>query len=107
MSVPYWRGRAMKVVYTDNVFGNSLIEEERYKEAGYEYVEAAAYDEETLKKECRDADAVVCCYAQITEGVIQAMENCKVIVKAGMGVNNINIPAASAKGIMVANVQKY
>lgn len=97
----------MKVVYTDNVFGNSLIEEERYKEAGYEYVEASAYDEETLKKECRDADAVVCCYAQITEGVIQAMENCKVVVKAGMGVNNINIPAASAKGIMVANVQKY
>lgn len=96
-----------KVVYTDNVYGNSIIEEQRYSEAGYEYVEASDIHEEILKKECRDADAVVCAYGEITGAVISGMERCKVIVKAGMGVNNIDIPAASARKIMVANVQKY
>jgi len=50
-----------KIVYTDNVFGNNVIEKERYKDVGFNYVEATAFDEESLKKECADADAVVCC----------------------------------------------
>lgn len=70
-------------------------------------MEASDFDEDTLKKECADADAVVCCYAKITSSVIDAMKKCKVIVKAGMGVNNIDISAATEHGIMVANVQKY
>ena len=77
-----------KIVYTDNVFGNNLIEKRRYKDVAFKYVEASDFDEDTLKKECADADAVVCCYAKITSSVIDAMKKCKVIVKAGMGVNN-------------------
>ena len=96
-----------KIVYTDNVFGNNLIEKRRYKDVAFKYVEASDFDEDTLKKECADADAVVCCYAKITSSVIDAMKRCKVIVKAGMGVNNIDISAATEHGIMVANVQKY
>ena len=95
-----------KIVYTDNVFGNNLIEKRRYKDVAFKYVEASDFDEDTLKKECADADAVVCCYAKITSSVIDAMKKCKVIVKAGMGVNNIDISAATEHGIMVANVQK-
>lgn len=97
----------IKVIYTDNVFGDSSIESSRYSEMGYQYIEATDFDEATLIKECADANAVVCCYAKINSNVIEAMNNCKVIVKAGMGVNNIDIETASEKGIMVANVQKY
>lgn len=98
----------MKVVYTDNVFGDSQIEETRYHAAGFTYVEASSSDEASLIRECAQADAVVCCYAKITPNLIQSLpSHCKVIVKAGMGVNNIDIPAATAHGIMVANVQKY
>lgn len=96
----------MKVVYTDNVFGDAAIEESRYQAAGLTYAEASGTDAATLIRQCADADAVVCCYAKITPEVIQALR-AKVIVKAGMGVNNIDIPTASARGIMVANVQKY
>lgn len=98
----------MKVVYTDNVFGDSCIEETRYKTAGIIYREASSPDEDALIRECADADAIVCCYAQMTSNIIQSLPaQCKVIVKAGMGVNNIDIPAATTRGIMVANVQKY
>lgn len=39
-----------KIVYTDNVFGNNLIEKRRYKDVAFKYVEASDFDEDTLKK---------------------------------------------------------
>lgn len=51
--------------------------------------------------------AVMVSFAEITRPVIEAMENCKVIIRCGMGVNNVDIPAATEKKIPVANVQKY
>ena len=40
---------------------------------------------------------------QVTEEVIDAATNLKVIGRAGVGVDNINIPAATARGIVVVN----
>ena len=40
---------------------------------------------------------------QVTEEVIEAATNLKVIGRAGVGVDNINIPAATARGIVVVN----
>lgn len=40
---------------------------------------------------------------QVTEEVIAAAHNLKVIGRAGVGVDNINIPAATARGIVVCN----
>ncbi|MDO4281660.1 MAG: phosphoglycerate dehydrogenase [Peptococcaceae bacterium] len=40
---------------------------------------------------------------QVTEEVIAAAKNLKVIGRAGVGVDNINIPAATARGIVVVN----
>lgn len=98
----------MKIIYADNVFGDALIEETRYREKGFTYVEASSIEEDALIQACADASAVVTCYAQITPRLIQALpKQCRLIIKAGMGVNNINIPAATKRGIMVANVQKY
>ncbi|NQV55342.1 MAG: phosphoglycerate dehydrogenase, partial [Rhodospirillales bacterium] len=40
---------------------------------------------------------------KVTAEIIAAAENLKVIGRAGIGVDNIDIPAASAKGIVVMN----
>ena len=40
---------------------------------------------------------------QVTEEVIAAATNLKVIGRAGVGVDNINIPAATARGIVIVN----
>ena len=40
---------------------------------------------------------------QVTEEVINAATKLKVIGRAGVGVDNINIPAATARGIVVCN----
>ena len=40
---------------------------------------------------------------QVTKEVIDAAKNLKVIGRAGVGVDNIDIPAATARGIVVLN----
>lgn len=96
-----------KVVYTDNIYRDNELECQRFAQAGYDFSVASGHDEATLILECADADAVMVSFAEINANVIAAMNKCKVIIRCGMGVNNVDIPAATAKGIMVANVQKY
>ena len=96
-----------KVVYTDNIYRDNELERKRFAQAGYDFSVASGHDEATLIRECADADAVMVSFAEINANVITALNKCKVIIRCGMGVNNVDIPAATAKGIMVANVQKY
>jgi D-3-phosphoglycerate dehydrogenase / 2-oxoglutarate reductase len=65
---------------------------------------AAAAD---IIEAARDADAIVVCYAQITAAIIGALERCKVIGRTGLGVDNIDVPAAAARGIVVTYVPDY
>ena len=96
-----------KVVYTDNIYKDNEIEYRRFAEAGYDFSVATFHDKETLKKECADADAVMLSFIEMDEELINSLQKCKVIVRCGMGFNNVDIPAATKRGIMVANVQKY
>jgi D-3-phosphoglycerate dehydrogenase len=55
----------------------------------------------------RDADAIIVCYAQITAEIINQLTKCKVIGRTGLGVDNIDIPAAAARKITVTYVPDY
>lgn len=55
----------------------------------------------------KDCDAVIIQFAKITKEVIDAMEHCKVIARYAIGVDVIDVDAATAKGIYVANVPDY
>lgn len=53
------------------------------------------------------ADLLLMCYTPITARVIAAAEKLKGIVKYGVGIDAIDIPAAMARGIPVVNVPEY
>lgn len=55
----------------------------------------------------RDADGVLVTYAQLAAPLIGALERCKVISRFGIGVDNIDLPAARAKDICVTYVPDY
>ena len=58
-----------------------------------------------LKKAIKDADAhIIRSGTQVTADIVEAAEKLKVICRAGVGVDNIDIDAATQKGIVVMNV---
>ena len=97
----------MKVVITDHRFPDVEQERRAVEAAGGKLVVAQTVDEQELTQLCKDADGVLTVRAPITKRVIGAMERCRIIVRYGIGVDSIDIPAASARGIMVANVPDY
>ncbi|MCP5087241.1 MAG: C-terminal binding protein [Rhodobacteraceae bacterium] len=53
------------------------------------------------------ADALMVTYGKITSEVIAGLKNCKVIGRMGLGVDNIDIDAATSAGIAVVYVPDY
>lgn len=97
----------MKIVITDYRFPDIDQEKRAVAAAGGTLVAAQAATEDEVAELCRDADAVLNVRAPITRRAIAAMERCRVIVRYGIGVDSIDIPAATERGIMVANVPDY
>ena len=54
-----------------------------------------------------DADALLVTYGKITAEVIAGLNKCKVIGRFGLGIDNIDIDAATAAGIVVVYVPDY
>lgn len=56
---------------------------------------------------CADADAILTQWAPITAEVIEGLSRCKIIVRYGIGVDNVDLEAAKRRGIPVVNVPDY
>ena len=97
----------MKVVITDYEYENIDTERKLIEGAGFELYDYQLKKPEELIPVIKDADAVITQYSSITSAVIERMEHCKLIIKYGIGVNNIDCGAAAAKGIYVCNVPDY
>ena len=63
--------------------------------------------EEELAREVSDADLLLMCYTPITARVISRARRLKGIVKYGVGIDAIDIAAATCRGIPVVNVPDY
>ncbi len=56
-----------------------------------------------LIETCRDADILVVNMARISSEVIRGLENVKVIIRHGIGYENLDVQAATEEGIICAN----
>ena len=97
----------MKAIVTDFSFPNLEIEEGILRPTGASFVSGQCKTRELLLPFVVDADVVITQFAPITAEVIAAMTKAKAIVRYGIGVDNIDLDAAKAKGIPVANVPDY
>jgi D-3-phosphoglycerate dehydrogenase len=62
---------------------------------------------DVIMKVARDADAVLVTYAKITADMIRQMSRCRIIARFGIGVDNVDIVAATDAGIVVTRVPDY
>jgi len=96
-----------KVVITDCDHPSVEIEKEILSEIDPEFLLAHCNTEDEVIKAAQDADGIINQYAPITRRVIESLKGCKVIARYGVGVDNIDIKAATEFGIIVANVPDY
>jgi len=96
-----------KVVITDCDHPSVEIEKEILNEIDLEFLLAHCNTEDEVIKAAQDADGIINQYAPITRKVIESLRKCKVIARYGVGVDNIDIKAATEYGIIVANVPDY
>ncbi|MGH7775134.1 MAG: C-terminal binding protein [Candidatus Binatia bacterium] len=96
-----------RVVVTDHLFSSMAEEREMFARMDTELVEGQCRGEEETISLSRDADAILNTYAPMTEKVIKSLNRCRVIVRFGIGVDNVAVDAATERGIMVANTSDY
>jgi len=100
--------KKLKVVYVD-AYDDVFVSEEREELAkiGVELTLAQCRTEEDFVTTCKDADGLLCFYFPITRKLIAQLPHCKVFARYGVGVDNIDVEAATEAGIVVANVHDY
>lgn len=96
-----------KVIITDYDFGNVDVEKEILEAVGAEVIALQAKSEEDLFEAAHDCAAMMNQYARIGRETISRMKKCEVIARYGVGVDIVDVEAATQRGLLVTNVQDY
>lgn len=72
--------------------------------AGVELVARPSKDPETIIRNCYDADGLLVYLEPINEAVLQSLPKLRVVARCGVGVDTVDIGAATRRGIQVTNV---
>ena len=100
----------MKAVFIDNkpvYHRNISIQETICRAHGIDYEALNCLTEEDVIQQCGDADALVDIYTPITPRILDALPQCKVLVRFGIGYDVFDVDYATQKGIYVCNVPDY
>jgi D-3-phosphoglycerate dehydrogenase / 2-oxoglutarate reductase len=95
------------IAVSDSVFPNLNPAREVLSRLGAELLLAEASTSEAIMQVARNADAVLVTYAKITAEMISQMTRCRIIARFGIGVDNVDVPAATKAGIVVTRVPDY
>ena len=96
----------MKAIVVDKNSADGLdysIQKKIFEENGIEFVLEDCQTEDEIIEKCKDADALLVIYRQITPRIMDALEHCKVILRYGIGYDVIDVKAATERGIKVCN----
>ena len=96
-----------RIVITDCDHHSVEIERKVLSEIDPEFILAQCNTEDEVIEVAKDADGIINQYAPMNRRVIESLKRCKVIARYGVGVDNIDIKAATEHKIIVANVPDY
>ena len=95
------------VAVADSVFPNLDPAKEVLSAIGAELQLAADSSPESVMKLAAGADAVLVTYAKINADMIRQMKKVRIISRFGIGVDNVDLDAATQAGIVVTKVPDY
>jgi D-3-phosphoglycerate dehydrogenase len=95
------------VAVADSVFPNLDPAREVLSTIGAELQLAPEPTPEAVLRIAAGADALLVTYAKITADMIRQMTKCRIISRFGIGVDNVDLDAATSVGIVVTKVPDY
>ncbi len=96
-----------KILITDYAWSSIEPERQVLAEIGAELIAAETGDESELLNFAPTMDGILTCWKPVREPVIAAAEKCQIIGRLGIGLDNIDVDAATEHGIIVTNVPAY
>jgi D-3-phosphoglycerate dehydrogenase len=95
------------IAITDSPFPSLEPAKQALARLDPEYRMAKSPSAEDVLAAARDADAILVTYAKLSGDLLRQLTRCKAIGRFGLGVDNIDLPAAKALGIAVNYVPDY
>jgi D-3-phosphoglycerate dehydrogenase / 2-oxoglutarate reductase len=96
-----------KVLLTDYAWPDLDVERKVLSEADAELIVASKQDAASLAKLAVEVDAIMTNWAKVPQSVIAAAPKLKIVSRLGIGLDNIDVAAATARRIAVTNVPDY
>lgn len=96
-----------KVVMVKHGYATTAAESKIVTAAGGEFIDADPLPEEDGLRLCEDADAILVRWLRVTPALIQRFRRCKIIVRYGVGTDNVDVDAATAANIIVGHAPDY
>ncbi|GAB3063777.1 C-terminal binding protein [Virgibacillus ainsalahensis] len=97
----------LKVLITDCDHGNVDIERKVFDEADIPFELAQCKTEEDVISKGEGFEVFINQYVPLTNAVFEKLPDLKLIVRYGVGVDNVDVEAATKHGIQVCNVPDY
>ena len=95
------------VIIADSIFLDSDIEQEILGKVGAKVHKYQLYDIGQLKQVTAEADGVMASVAPMNKEIIANLKKAKAIVCYGVGYDNVDVKAATERGIVVCNVPDF
>jgi len=96
-----------KVVLLEHGYSGIQCERQIVEQAGGEFIDADSLDLERALTLCEDAEAVLVRRLVISRTLIQRFRRCKIVLRYGVGTDNVDVKAATEAGIIVGHVPSY
>ena len=98
---------SFKIIITDFI-ADELAIEKKIVDGSAQLIALNASSERDLEGRIEDADAIIMYHTiSLTRKTIDKLKRCKLIVRAGVGIDNVDHAHARSRGIPVANIPDY
>jgi D-3-phosphoglycerate dehydrogenase / 2-oxoglutarate reductase len=96
-----------RVVLIEHGYASTETERRIIEAAGGEFIDAESLRASQALELCREADGILFRRIEVTRDMMAEWRKCKVIVRYGVGTDNVDVEAATEANIIVGHVPSY
>lgn len=96
-----------KVILVKHGYSTTEPERKVVTDAGGEFFDGDQLTEQEEKEICEEAEGILVRWRDITRDLINTYRRCKIIVRYGVGTDNVDVDAATDAGIIVGHLPTY